>query len=172
MPLPVSSGSLYQSSGVAKGPVRRVGVGWAKPELPREREHGVPTNDDRLLLLCGGHGVAPYGGSNAQMNPRPGGRDYPRLNERETVLSGGITMRLTTMIAYAGMLLAVSAPVMAEEPVTVQSLLNQDFTVVSTITTHVGPGLFLQKKDQLFLCFVVETQQSPTLNTLYCKPIH
>ena len=79
-------------------------------------------------------------------------------------------MRLGGIIGCA--LVALSAPVMAEEPVTVQSLLNQDFTVVSTITTHVGPGLFLQKKDQLFICFVVETQQSPTLNTLYCKPVH
>ena len=81
-------------------------------------------------------------------------------------------MRLSRMIACAAMLVAISAPVMAEKPVMVQSLLNQDFTVVSTITTHVGPGLFLQKKDQLFACFVVETQQSPTLNTLYCKPVH
>ena len=31
--------------------------------------------------------------------------------------------------------------------------------------------LFLQKKDQLFACFVTETPQSPALKTFYCKPV-
>jgi hypothetical protein len=95
-----------------------------------------------------------------------------QVERLEIRLSGERTMRLSRIFACVGMLVAISAPATAEENVTVQSLLNQDFTVVSTITTHVGSGLFLQKKDQLFVCFVVETQQSLTLNTLYCKPVH
>ena len=49
----------------------------------------------------------------------------------------------------------------AAETATVQSLLRQEFAVVGAITSPTGPGLFLQKKDQLFVCFVSETPQSP-----------
>ena len=60
---------------------------------------------------------------------------------------------------------------MAEEAVTVQSLLKQDFAIVGVITSPAGPGLFLQKKDRLFLCFVAETPSSPAVTTHYCKPV-
>ena len=80
-------------------------------------------------------------------------------------------MRSSGMLAYIAMLVAISVPGMAQESVTVQSLLKQDFAIVGAITSPAGPGLFLQKKDQLFVCFVSETPQSPVVTTNYCKPV-
>lgn len=54
---------------------------------------------------------------------------------------------------------------------TVQHLLNQDFAVVGTFPSPSGVGVFLQKKDQLFLCLVTETPSSKTVSTSYCKPV-
>ena len=54
---------------------------------------------------------------------------------------------------------------------TVQHLLNQDFAVVGTFPSPSGVGVFLQKKDQLFLCLVTETPSSKTVSTNYCKPV-
>jgi hypothetical protein len=60
----------------------------------------------------------------------------------------------------------------AAETITVQSLLKQEFAVVGvTFNPAVGAGLFWQKKDQLFTCFVSETPQSPVVTTRYCKPV-
>ena len=78
-------------------------------------------------------------------------------------------MKIFALMAGAAVLIA-SATV-AEEAVTVQSLLKQQFAVTGAITSPIGPGVFLQKQDQLFLCFVVETPQSPTVATRYCKPV-
>ncbi len=80
-------------------------------------------------------------------------------------------MGSTRMTVGAAIFVALSGAVAAQESVTVQSLLRQDFAVVGTIASPIGPGLFLQKKDQLFVCFVTETAQSPTLTTRYCKPV-
>jgi hypothetical protein len=57
------------------------------------------------------------------------------------------------------------------ETATVRSLLRHDFTVVGVITSQVGPGLFLQNKDQLVLCFVSETKTSSSVTTRYCKSV-
>lgn len=63
----------------------------------------------------------------------------------------------------------------AAEPVpettTVRSLLHNDFAVVGAIPSQVGPGLFLQKKDQLIVCFISETKASKIVATQYCKPV-
>lgn len=69
------------------------------------------------------------------------------------------------------MFAALSGSAAAAETVTVQSLLKQEFAIVGAITSPAGPGLFLQKKDQLFVCFVSETPQSPAVTTRYCKPV-
>jgi hypothetical protein len=53
----------------------------------------------------------------------------------------------------------------------VQHLLNQEFAVVGTFPSPSGVGVFLQKKDQLFLCLVTETPSSKTVSTSYCKPV-
>ena len=70
----------------------------------------------------------------------------------------------------AGVALLASAPAGAAET-SVSSLLAEGFTVVAAIPTHIGPGLFLQKGDRLFACFVNETPSSPDLSTAYCKPV-
>lgn len=81
-------------------------------------------------------------------------------------------MRLTTIAAGLGMMVALTGAATAEETVTVQSLLKQEFAVVGVNTPAAGgAGLFLQKKDQLFMCFVSETPQSPAVTTRYCKPV-
>ena len=68
-------------------------------------------------------------------------------------------------------LAAVATHAAAQEGVTVTSLLAEGYTVVSTVLAPVGPGIFLQKGDKLVICFVEETRASPTLTTLYCKPV-
>ena len=76
--------------------------------------------------------------------------------------------RALTIAAVLG--LGASAA-QAQQGVTVKSLLAQDFAVVGTITSPAGPGVFLQKKDKLFVCFVAETPTSTTVATRYCKPV-
>ena len=72
-------------------------------------------------------------------------------------------------ISAVAVLAAVAAPAAAAE--TVQSLMGPDFVVVGTMASQIGPGLFLQKKDKLFLCFVAETEKSTSVATRYCKPV-
>jgi hypothetical protein len=66
---------------------------------------------------------------------------------------------------------AVAAPALAAETPTVESLLAQGYAVVGTITSQIGPGVFLQKDATLFLCFVSETPSSEAVTTRYCKPV-
>ena len=77
-------------------------------------------------------------------------------------------MKHLTALMLLSMLAAT--PALAEN-VTVKSLLAQDFTVIGAISSNIGPGVFLQKKDKLFLCFVTETPKSPSVTTRYCKPV-
>jgi hypothetical protein len=58
-----------------------------------------------------------------------------------------------------------------ERPVTVKSLLQQDFVVPGAYSSSAGAALFLQKKDQLFLCVAAETPTSTSVETRYCKPV-
>ena len=67
--------------------------------------------------------------------------------------------------------LTLSSEAMPQEPITVQSLLTQQFAVVGSLWSPDGPGIFLQKGDRLFLCFVPEKPQSQTVATRYCKPV-
>ena len=59
----------------------------------------------------------------------------------------------------------------AQQPLTVKSLLAQEFVVVGTVTNAAGGGVYLQKKDKLFFCNVTETPTSTTLATRYCKQV-
>ncbi len=80
-------------------------------------------------------------------------------------------MRVTLTI---GALLSLGATAaVAQQPMTVKSLLAQDFAVVGTMpgASGGGAGVFLQKKDKLFFCLVAETPTSPTVTTRYCKPV-
>jgi hypothetical protein len=77
-------------------------------------------------------------------------------------------LRTLAMIAA---LAIVSGAVLAEQAVTVQSLLKEGFNVTGAITSPAGPGLFLQKDDHLYFCVVSETPQSSAVTTRYCKPV-
>jgi len=65
---------------------------------------------------------------------------------------------------------ALAMPAVAAD--TVQSLLAQEFTVVGTTAPRGGGGgVYLQKKEKLYFCFVSETPNSPAVTTRYCKPV-
>jgi hypothetical protein len=75
--------------------------------------------------------------------------------------------------AIAGLVLTTGAPLAAfAEHQSVQSLLAAGFTIVGVMPSPAGPGLFLQKGDKLFACFVAETPTSSDIATRYCKPVH
>ena len=78
---------------------------------------------------------------------------------------------LIRAIIASGALLLTAPAASAQQTVTVKSLLAQDFVVVGAIPSALGAGLFLQRKDKVFLCFVTETAKSPTVATKYCKPV-
>ena len=76
------------------------------------------------------------------------------------------------MITRAIMAAALAtAPALAQQ-VTVTSLMKDGFTLVSTIPSPAGPGLFLVKGERMFFCVVAETPTSVDVATRYCKPVH
>ena len=81
-------------------------------------------------------------------------------------------MRAALTIAALALAALATAASAAEAPVTVSSLLSQGYTVVGSITSPIGPGLFLEKGASLYACFVAETPTSTDLKTRYCKPVH
>ena len=76
---------------------------------------------------------------------------------------------LSTALGVA--LTAAAALSAGAEEVTVKSLTAQGFTVVSSFMTQIGPGLFLQNGEKLYLCFVTERRETQTITTNYCKPV-
>jgi hypothetical protein len=79
-----------------------------------------------------------------------------------------MSFRIVGAIAIA---ILSSIATTAQEAVTVKSLLQQDFVVVGAYSSSAGAALFLQKKDQLFLCVAAETPTSTSVETRYCKPV-
>jgi hypothetical protein len=75
---------------------------------------------------------------------------------------------LAAALAFA----AGAVPVQADDADTVQSLLSKGYMVVSSFMSTIGPGLFLQKEDSLYLCFASEKPDTKELTTKYCKPVH
>jgi hypothetical protein len=76
-------------------------------------------------------------------------------------------------IGVAAIATMLAGGAVAEEKMTVQSLLGQDFQVVGSIFNQgSGTSVFLQKKDKLYFCALAETANSPDLSTRYCKPVH
>jgi hypothetical protein len=72
----------------------------------------------------------------------------------------------------AATLLLAAGTASAQEQVTVQTLLDEGFSVVeSFFNPNVGVGLFLQRENRLFFCVVRETADNTPLTTLYCKPV-
>jgi hypothetical protein len=81
-------------------------------------------------------------------------------------------MSLRGITACVAVFVSLSGTVVAEEIATVQSLIKQGFDIVGTTAPRDGGGgVYLQKNDQLFFCFVTETPRSPTVTTRYCKPV-
>jgi len=74
-------------------------------------------------------------------------------------------------ILLAATLAVFGTPALADEAVTVQSLLAKGYAVVGTVPSPIGPGLFLAQPNSLYLCFVSETPSSPAVTTRYCKPV-
>jgi hypothetical protein len=74
-------------------------------------------------------------------------------------------------MATALTLVSLAPTAFAAEAPTVESLLAAGYTVVGTIPSTAGPGIFLQKERDLIVCFVAETPTSPTVATQYCKPV-
>jgi hypothetical protein len=74
--------------------------------------------------------------------------------------------------AAATLLAAGTLSPRADDADTVQSLLSKGYMVVSSFMSTIGPGLFLQKEDSLYLCFASEKPDTKELTTKYCKPVH
>ena len=77
---------------------------------------------------------------------------------------------MRTLLALTA-LVALSGVAVAQEKVTVQGLLKDRYLIVGAVPSSAGPGLFLRKRDKLYLCFVAETPTSQTVSTQYCKPV-
>ena len=70
----------------------------------------------------------------------------------------------------ATMLLGATAAASAQGTVTIQSLIDQGFTVVQGFfNPNAGAVLFLQNGNKLFMC--VATEGPDSLTTAYCKPV-
>jgi hypothetical protein len=81
-------------------------------------------------------------------------------------------MRFANIVVLLVIVAALVQTAMAEESVTVQSLLAQQFAIVGAATSPAGGALvFLQRQQQLYLCFITETPQSVAVTTRYCKPV-
>jgi hypothetical protein len=76
------------------------------------------------------------------------------------------------LLVAATLLAAGAVPARADDADTVQSLLSKGYMVVSAFMSTIGPGLFLQKEDSLYLCFASEKPDAKELTTKYCKPVH
>ena len=63
-------------------------------------------------------------------------------------------------------------PKNGKPPVTFQGLIKEGFKIVSAISTPAGPGMFLQRNNDVCFCVVAETPKSANLATRYCKPVN
>ena len=87
-----------------------------------------------------------------------------------TVSTCRTTMR--SIAPLAALALAATQTAVSAQTMTVQSLLDNGYTVAGVVSSAVGGGgVFLQKGNALVFCFVAETPTSPTVATKYCKPV-
>jgi hypothetical protein len=75
------------------------------------------------------------------------------------------------LVLMIALLLSASGITASAQNITVQSLMNEGYTVAGVMTSPAGPGVFLQKGNALLVCFVAEKPASPTVATQYCKPV-
>ena len=78
---------------------------------------------------------------------------------------------MTRLLCGAALILAASAA-HADQGLTVDSLLKQGYEIKAAFPSKAGPGLVLEKSDQVMMCFVAETPDSAEVATQYCKPVH
>jgi len=72
----------------------------------------------------------------------------------------------------AALALAAAQTAASAQTMNVQSLMDNGYTIAGvTQPPSGGAGVFLQKGNALFFCFVAETPDSPTVATKYCKPV-
>ena len=72
----------------------------------------------------------------------------------------------------AVLLLAATQTAVSAQTTTVQSLMDDGYTVAAvTQLPGGGAGVFLQKGNTLVYCYVTEKPGSPTVSTKYCKPV-
>lgn len=77
------------------------------------------------------------------------------------------TIAPSAALALLGAQVAASAQTM-----TVQSLLDDHYTIAGVATSAIGGAtIYLQKGNALIFCYAAETPRSPTLATQYCKPV-
>jgi len=76
------------------------------------------------------------------------------------------------LVPLAILVLAATQTAASAQTMTVQSLLDNGYTVAGIATSPAGgANMFLQKGNALVYCFVAETPDSPTVATKYCKPV-
>ena len=80
---------------------------------------------------------------------------------------------MRSLALAVGMLLASHIAASAQNlKITVQSLLNDGYTVAGITGSQAGGALvFLQKDKTLMSCFVTEKPGSSAVDTQYCKPV-
>ena len=79
-------------------------------------------------------------------------------------------MRQNIAPLAALVLTAMQTAVSAQTP-NVHSLMDDGYTVAGVVTSPAGPGVFLQKGNALYVCFVAEKPSSASVDTQYCKPV-
>jgi hypothetical protein len=68
--------------------------------------------------------------------------------------------------------LAVMQTAVSAQTMTVQSLIDDGYTIVGVTAPPAGGGaVYLQKGKALVFCFVAEKPGSTALDTQYCKPV-
>ena len=79
---------------------------------------------------------------------------------------------MAALAALAVLALAAMQTAATAQTMTVQSLMNDGYTIAGIVTSAAGgAGLFLQRGKTLVFCYATETPTSPTVATKYCKPV-
>jgi len=77
-----------------------------------------------------------------------------------------------SLTPLAVLVLVATQTAVSAQNMTVQSLMNDGYTVAGIVTSlKGGAGVFLQKGNALIYCYATETPTSPTVATKYCKPV-
>jgi len=74
--------------------------------------------------------------------------------------------------AVALLLVATAVAAYAADKPTVAGLVKDGYEIKGVMPSNAGPGVLLQKGEDVVMCFVAETPDSPDIATQYCKPVH